>query len=412
MKSLLRLSFCQFAATALAAASLTTDEAVRHAITHQPELAAARLLVTEAQGRREQAGRLANPTVQGQLQPNVRGREGTYTVAFVQQFPLTARLRHERAVSTQELAAVEAELREAERLLTREVRLRCVRWLALDAHRRLGEQHSAVATALARSARTAADRGEGSSLEAAQRELEASQLAQPQLHHDLERATLAGELRQLLGLPAEEALELTGSLPAPELPPALQPGPGQRPDFKAAAARAQAAEREVALARSQRWQDVSLGVGTQSDRFEDRPTGFRTENALAVQFSLPLPLWNRQTGRIREAGAAAERARIEAATLAARGTSEVATAFAEMQAALRLHDELANNLLPRARELEAAVVRARASGQVPLADELRARERRLELESARLESLREFHLARVRHLSALNHPSPLFPGSP
>lgn len=411
MKSLPCLSLALLLVPTLVAAEFTPDAAIHHAATHQPELAAARLLVVEARARREQAGRLSNPALQGQLQPNAKGREGTYTVTFVQQFPLTSRLRLEKAVSTQELVAVEAEIREAERQLTREVGLRCVRWLALDAHRRLGERQSAVVRELATNARNAANRGESSAIEAAQLELEASQLAKPQLHHELERTTLAGELRHLLGLAPDEALELAGSLPIPELPPPVPAELAQRPDLQAATARAQAAEHEVALARAGRWQDVSLGLGAQSDRLEDRPTGFRTENSVAVQFSLPLPLWNRQRGRIQEASLAAQRARAEATALLARGFNEVATARAEMQAALRLHDELAANLLPKARELEEAWGRAQALGQVQLADQLRAREKRLELESAQLEALREFHLARVRYLTALGQP-PFPPHSP
>ena len=48
---------------------------------------------------------LANPEIDVEFNRNTMGREGALGLALTQRFPLTARLRHERAVSRAQLAA-------------------------------------------------------------------------------------------------------------------------------------------------------------------------------------------------------------------------------------------------------------------------------------------------------------------
>jgi len=80
-----------------AAAAFTSESAVRHALANNVDLAAARLTVEEARGRLAKAGRLADPELESELKPDVRGREGVLGFGLTQRFPLTARLRLEKA---------------------------------------------------------------------------------------------------------------------------------------------------------------------------------------------------------------------------------------------------------------------------------------------------------------------------
>ncbi|HZJ15742.1 MAG TPA: TolC family protein, partial [Chthoniobacteraceae bacterium] len=91
------------------------ENAVDRALAHNPGLVAARLRIDEAQGRLRQSGRLSNPELEVELSRNVRSPEGAWSVGFKQQFPLTARLRLEKAISSAELAAAVAEVRNEER---------------------------------------------------------------------------------------------------------------------------------------------------------------------------------------------------------------------------------------------------------------------------------------------------------
>ena len=111
--------FILAASAGAAEVRLTLDSAADYALTHNPTLAAARLRIEEARGRLQQSGRLSNPELEFDFTRNTMGREGSLGVALMQRFPLTARLRHEKAVSRAELAAAEAEVRDGERKLAR-----------------------------------------------------------------------------------------------------------------------------------------------------------------------------------------------------------------------------------------------------------------------------------------------------
>jgi len=379
-----------------AAAAFTSESAVRHALANNADLAAARLTVEEARGRLAQAGRLANPELESELKPNVRGREGVLAFGLTQRFPLTARLRLEKAVSRAELAVAEAEVRDAERRLAAEVALAAVDWLALGTQRELKERQLANSRELVEAANRAAGVGEGSALEAAQFDLEAQQLVTQLLQLDTGHAALLGELRPLLGVPAPEPIEITGTLPEVAVVGTEAVALSRRADHQAALARREAAERALALARANRWQDLGVGLLGEMERAEDIPAGIQQDNFVGLRLSLPLPFWNRNQGRVQEATATAQRRVKESEALAFRIRAEVEAAERQMAVAARLAGEVTATLLRKASQLEERLAKLRAEGQASLADVLRARERRLQLESTRMEAVRDFHRARVR----------------
>ena len=110
---------------------LTLETAPAYALRNNPTLAAARLRIEEARGRLKQAGRLSNPEFDVEFDRNTRIPEGSLGLTLSQKFPVTARLRLEKAVSRAELAAAEAEVRNAERKLAAEVQTVVVKLLAL-----------------------------------------------------------------------------------------------------------------------------------------------------------------------------------------------------------------------------------------------------------------------------------------
>ena len=119
------------------AVSLTVDGAAGHALQCNPTLAAARLRIEEARARLQQRGRLSNPELDLEFTRHTIGREGSASVALLQRLPLTARLRYEKAISRAELAAAEAEVRDAERKLAAEARAAAVKLIALRGQRAL-----------------------------------------------------------------------------------------------------------------------------------------------------------------------------------------------------------------------------------------------------------------------------------
>lgn len=391
----------------LQAASFTPDAAVSRALSRNPSLLAARFSVVEANGRLLQSGRPANPEIETEMKPNVRGREFSFSAGFMQRFPLTNRLRLEKAVSRAEVDIAAAEVREAERQLAGQVRVTAVKLLAVQAAQALKSGQISQSAEFVKTAAKAAEAAEGSPLDAAQLELEKQQSKIELLQLDGEKSALTAELRPLMGMTADEALEITGSL-TPPVPVASKQSPnvGNRPDFQAAQARSEAAKRNMELQKQNRWEDPSFGVSAELERMEDAPDGLGTDGFIGLKFSIPLPFWNKNEGNIQAAQAAATRTELEAAAVAATARAEAAAARAEMTAAARIYDTASNILLPRARELEEKFlsVYRKAEPGADLTAVLRAREHRTALENARLNALRDYHLAKARLLTALGEP--------
>ncbi len=384
------------------AAVFSCDQAVVQALGHNVDLEAARLTVAEARGRLFQAGRLSNPEVEATIQPHVNGRERLGEFGITQRFPLTARLRLAKDVSKFGLAAAEAEVANAERLLAGDVRTAVTQALVLAARMDLRRRQQSNSVELAEFARRTAVAGEGPGIDALQLDLETGQHAVRLKGLEAEANVFQARLRPLLGMAEEEGPSFSGSLEEPRtLPPAPEVLERRRPDQAAAAARSSAAQEAARLARTGKWEDAGLGLFGEIDRNEDGPFGLQTDHRLGIRLSVPLPLWNRNRGRIDEASANARRVAMEAEALDRRVRAEIASADSEMRGAFAALRGITDTLLPQALAIEDRITRARAEGQASFTDLLRARERRLELESARIDALAGYHLAATRLLTAV-----------
>lgn len=368
-----------------------------------PDLAAARLRIHEAVGRMNQSGRLPNPELDAGLEHNARFREGRLEFGFSQRFPVTDRLRLEREISLTELKAAEAEVREVERQLIAKAREALVKALATRARRELLREQSAVAMEFAGFLSGTAAKGEGSVIDAGQARLEAASLTTELRQLDAAEAALTGELKPLLGMHPGEALQVSGTLTAPALPAATV-DPAKRPDYQVASLNAQAAATGVALEQARRYDDIEGGLFAGAERSEDVPEGYENEAVIGLRFKFPLPFWNKNEGAIQEAEARKRRLDMETTALGRGIRLEAEAARAEMEQWARLIAEIDETLLPLAREQASLADTAYRNGQGDIQSVLRAREKRLQLDTARLDALREFHLARVRHEAAAGIP--------
>ena len=382
-------------------ASLTTvGDRIR---TQNPDLAAARLRIQEALGRMNQSGRLANPELETAVEQSSGFREGKFEIGISQRFPLTGRLRLEKDVSLTELKSAEAEVREVERQLTGQARAAVVKILANRQHRELLREQSGVSGEFAKFLSEIASKGEGSPLDAGQAKLEAASLVLEIRQLAAAEAALIGELKPLLGMRPGEALAIGGTLPEPTPPPAGT-DPSRRPDLQAAKLAALAAAQGVALEQAKRYDDVEGGIFAAAERTEDAPNGYDNEAIVGLRFKIPLPLRNKNEGAIQEAEARQQRKEMEAAALGRGIRLEAEAARAEMQEWAKMIAEINNTLLPLADEQTKLAEDAYRNAQGEIQSVLRSREKRLQLAAARLDALREFHLARVRHEIALAQP--------
>ncbi len=410
MKSVPYLSAVLAAAVSLNAATFTPDSAIRHALAENRDLAAARLLVAEAEARLEQSGRLGNPELETEVRPNVNGHEGALSLGVTQRFPLTARLRLERALSRAEVTAAEAEIHLAERQVAAQTALAVADWLALSAYRQVREQQLTNSTELARAAQAVVKLGEGSSVDARQLELEAVQLATQLRLLDRKQAEQISTLRQLLGISAGEPLVLTASLSAAAATPGgSASSTNARPEVQLAGAKLETAQHAAELARAQRWQDIGVGLVGEVQRAEDVPVGRRNDGFVGLRLSVPLPFWSRNQGRIRETTVAVERRKLERQALALRVQNEQAAARARLDLAAAVEREIADAQLPIARQIEEQLTGLKAQGQATFTELARAREKRFQLELSQVEATHEVLRARLQLQTALGQLPQLFP---
>lgn len=372
-------------------------------IHHQnPDLAAARLRIQEALGRVGQAGRLANPELDFSAEAGKRFNEGRIEVGFSQRFPVTGRLRGEKALALTQVTIAETEVRDFERRLVAQARAAFIEVLALRERRDLLVAQSEVTRELADSIQRAAEKGEGSLLDAGQARIESVRVAAEVRQLNAREAGLVGTLKPLLGMSPEQALVVSG-----KLPPISPPGRGDisaRPDLQTAGLETGAASQAITLEESRRYDDLEAGVFTALERTEDAPIGRRNEGLVGFQLKIPLPWWNSNEGGIAEAKARHQRKQLEQHALVRAINLEVETARAEMREWAALADDISGRLLPLAEQQASATETAWHNGQTDLQAVLRAREQRLQLAATRIDAVREFHLAAARHQAALGQP--------
>ena len=382
---------------------VTLDSIAGRIRAQNPDLAAARFRIKEALGRMNQSGRLSNPEIDSSFEHNPRFREGKFEIGLSQRFPVTDRLRLEKDVTFSELKASEAEVREVERQLIGQARVLVVKLLSTRHRRVLLREQTAVSKEFSDFLSNIVAKGEGSALDAGQAKLETTSLAMEIRQLDASETALAGELKPLLGMRPGESLNVSGVLTAPFLR-AIPVDASKRPDFQAAKLNAQAAAQGVALEQARRYDDVEGGLFAAAERTEDAPNGYDNEAIIGLRFKMALPFWNKNEGNIQEAEARKDRKEMEVVALGRGIHLEAEAARAEMAEWKRLIDEIDETLLPLAAEQTKLAEDSYRTGQGEIQSVLRSREKRLQLSAAKLDALREFHLARVRLETALGNP--------
>lgn len=402
-------SFALFAillASVSPAAALTLsipDIAPRVRSSH-PSLKAARLSIAEALGRRLGAGRLANPVIGYDFQNQSNVSPQTSVFSIDQSFPITRRLGLEKKLTSQLVTAAELEVQDAERKYIAEAQAVAVRLLALAKQQALRQQQTELAKKLSSFAEGRAKAGEVSKLDAKQIQLDTQRLRVEARLLEAESVSLLGQLKPMLGLRAEDVLQISGDLPSLALP-AISSW-GARPDFQLAQTRIAAASTDTDLARAKRVSDVTAGFFASREMQDVTPDNRERTGFLGFRVSVPLPFWNRNQGEIAEKTAAAERARLESAALAVQINGEAGTARREMETNASIVSETRDTLLPLAVEQSTEVQKAYEAGQADLLTVLRTRDQRLQLEAAILNAIRDFHLARIRYEAAVGKHAP------
>ena len=389
--------FCVFAALA-AAEPLTSETAVRLALENNPQLAAARLLIAEAEARASGLGRLPNPELETELALGRQDR-GRVEIGLSQTFPRASRLRLERRVAAESMLLARREVVLAELAVVARTRLAALELAAAQAELELAEKQAGLARQFARSRADQVRAGQLSALDSTEAELMASEAELAVGPARAAKEAAAIQLATALGRPADTSITVVVDL---SLPPdnAAVPAPGLCADIALAEAQLNAADAEVALARSQGREDFRVGVFIEGEQDRSDLGGREQEARLGVRFSMPLPVRSVSAPLVAEKQAARRRVALEREARVHEAANEVAASAAEVRARHAAARAIVAELLPAARAHLAATEAAHALGEIESTPVFRARERLAEIERSDLDARLAYHRAAVRRLSA------------
>jgi len=395
---LLLLTFapCLMAGEALVLTLQTIGDRVR---SQNLELRAARHVIDEALGLHKQAGRLTNPDLEFATSIDDRNVERGMEVGFSQRFPLTNRLRLEKERSATAVEAARKEVALIENRLVAEARAGFVEALALRGRLELLQQQAEVVGKLADFTTEAAQRAEASAIDAGQARLEKARIDAECLRLEAEIQRAQVELKPLLGMSPQDSLVLGGTLPQVQHPTAL--AKAKSPEVALAELEVRKAEQLTAIERACRYDDVKVGLFVGVERTMDAPEPIEHEAMIALRVMLPLPLWDGNEGNIEAAQATTARRKGELEALEQRLSLEAATLRDEMLRWAKLATEIESQLLPQADQQTQLAEKAWRDGQVSLLSVMKSREQAIELAVARLDAIKNFHLARVHYLKIL-----------
>lgn len=404
-------------AQAAETAALDLPTLLATALRDNKDLQAARGALAIGQARLQQAGVRENPTLELGLQSDfLFGHDGvnSQSVGVSQSFPVAGRLRRQQDVARVDIALAEAEIADGERKLAGAVMLDAWRWALLD-RRLAGIQARQQAQAeLLRTARDRFRAAEVSELDVNSARIEQQRLQQEQDQTEGGRDALRMDLNLRMGRADSTPLALHVELPdrrtLPEMAPAQQDALRQRADLRAALLTADRAAAEKALAQASRWQDWTLGLSVSQDHqvILGAPEQGR-DRVIGLSLSIPLPVHDRQQGRIAEAEATRDQAlaRVEALRLAI--GNEVAAAHARASREAAALAQFDSDLLPAGAANVKLAQQGYRQGLLPLIERVQIQRQQTELEAdylARLDNylqaLAEFRTATGDALLALD----------
>lgn len=380
--------------------SLSPEQLIQLALEKNRDLHIAALEIERAKSRSRWAGRLSNPQLQVSSSGDFAGLdegESSQSLAFVQNFPVTSRLKDEKNVRRVQVLLAQTELAENRRALAYQVHALAVEWLAAKKTRaaqgRLIELNKEITDFLHDRAQV----GEASKLDVTQMRLNGRSLVRQASLLDAEMVKLKLALKERINIEVDRSLEVTGSLDLPDLLDSpkheIDAILRNRPDYLTALVKADVARADLILQKAKRWQDVGVSLFAQSDDALDEPIGLERNTLLGIGFTIPLPLINRNQQGIEVANTNIQASESESERRKFVIENELASALQFRAAAWRLAKVAVEKDVQLANENFEAFKKAYENGQVSIIQVQRSQEQLIELETIALKLQRSYHLA-------------------
>ncbi|HAU1900746.1 TPA: TolC family protein [Legionella pneumophila] len=322
------------------ATALTLREITQIALANNKDLKAARYNVAIAEARLIQAGLWPNPSLNlSNNDDRLFNDEGEYSrsAGFSQAFPISGRIAKQKTVARLDVLKAIAEIKEAERQLSAKVANAF--YAAVITERRMQQLNYLlrINQELVDVIHNRYHAAEISKLDENAARIEYLRIAQEKhLLHSL-RISQNATLNQLMGRQADSPLSLKADFITgqkhPELLTLKALALKNRPDRQAIVLSMSRADADRRLAKAERFADWTIGLGVQQDKIvvEEGPPQ-PADRTLGVTLSVPLPLLNRNQGRILEASHTGTQAMMALGALDLSIETEVASNYAQLKA--------------------------------------------------------------------------------
>lgn len=365
---------------------LTIDQAIAMLLDRNTDLQSKFLEIPKAQADILTAGLRANPILYydtqlipyGNYSEARPGGQTQYDLNVTVPFDVNNKRRVRRDVASRARKVVEAQYQDAVRLRISDLYTAYVDVLAARETVRYGR---ASIEGLNRILTVTQSQHRGGELTRADVERikiqrDAAEVGLAEAEEALREARLS--LAPLLGLRLDqaEALELKGSIadtapPPPSGDALIQTALASRPDLAAYRLGIKYAESDVRLARAERFQDVYLLA--QPYTFQNNePFHNKSAHSWGVGMTVPLPIFDRNQGRIQRAQVNVRQTQIDLATLEHRVATDVRQAERRYAISRKSADRIDRDLLPAAVRVRETALRLYRSGETSIVDFLNA----------------------------------------
>lgn len=384
--------------------SISLREALERALTHNPELAAARHEVEATEGARQQSSVLPNPTVGLEVEDTRRATRNT-TLTLSQPIELGGKRAARIAVADRSRDVAEAQLAAQTAIVRSAVTTAYFDALVAQERVRLAESSLALAEGASSAASKRVIAGKISPVEETRARVAESgvRLELLQARSDLRSAIHA--LRAATGASAGTFDAVSGA--ALDIPPSLSEAELARrlPEAPAIRQAKRDSERFAALAEVERARgtpDVTVSLGAKRDAEAGR-------NMAVVGISVPIPVFDGNRGAQVEALRRFDKAVADARAVSIRVETETLQAHERMLTARAEVDSLQRDVMPGAQGAYDAAVKGFDLGKFGFIDVLDAQRTLLTAKGQYLRALAETHRSRIeldRLLGATDQPLP------
>lgn len=392
-----------------AVGELAVDDLVARALADNPDLRAVRAGVDAAQGRLQQAALRPNPMLDLGFQQSVTGPDNNLTVMATLPLDLGGRKAGRVGVAARGLDVQQAQVRDRERQLRAEVRLKAGEVLAAQRNLRFTDELLTVNRNTLDLVRARVGRGAAPPLEENLLLVEVNRL-EASRHLLASQVTVSTlQIKPLAGLGPEAPLSLRDDLRHAQVRLDLQDALAQalaaRADLGAAQAEVAMAEAQIVKERAEgRW-DASVNVGYMRQNFGFDLRGLTDSGGtqpitdifhyVGGGVTVMVPLRNRNQGNLAAAMAettAAER-RLDAVLLTVR--QEVTAAFTHYAAAQQALEVYTRGVREVARQNLEVVRKAYELGRSTLLDVIAEQRRYIDSEMGYTDALKQVYDAAV-----------------